>query len=342
MKKATLHDVARLAGVSAGTVSKYINGKAIGEKNQYKIQDAIERLDYSPSPLARNFASGKSYTLILYIIAESPIISSTWQYELPIIHGITDALKGSMYSLKIEIAAFQDFEENVRKLTMYAQNKYADGIILLSPWYIDDDLLLPLQYHKLPYVVVGTCAQNCNHGYIDFDNEEPMRQIVRDMYAQGCRCFGLIGGFALQRHMVCREQGFRATLAELGVPLHEKLICYTDYSLLEGYRVGMNMLSKELVPDAIVCGNDNIAAGVLRAIHEKGLKVPEDIVISGFDDSAVSEACYPPITTVRIPAYDLGMLAGSELMRSIEDDRYVIPNHLLKCDVEYKASTRRK
>lgn len=333
--------MAQLAGVSTGTVSKYINGKHIGEKNFQKIKNAIEKLDYSPSPLARSFASGKSHMVLLYIIAEAPMMMSTWQYELPVIHGIMDALKGSAYSLKIEIAELQNVEENRRKLDMYAQNQYSDGIIFLSPWYVDDNLLIPLQYHKFPYIVVGACKENYSSGCVDFDNEAPICQIVENMYAQGCRRFCMIGGFAEQYHMIYRERGFRRAIDKLGLQMKEEMIRYTDYSLRQGYEAARELLTASLLPDAIVCGNDNIAAGVLRAVSEKGLRIPEDILISGFDNEVVSDACCPSITSVSIPEYELGLLAGKELMHCIEDPNYVASNHLLECQVYQKESTKR-
>ncbi len=342
MKEATLQDVAKLAGVSAGTVSKYINGKVVSPKNREKIRSAIQLLEYTPSPLARNFASGKSYTILLYIIAESPIISSTWQYELPIVHGITDVLQGTMYSLRIEIAPVEDVEGCSQKLDSYTRGKYADGILLLSPWEIGEKLLLPLDYRNFPYAVIGGDPTTPRHGFINFDNGRPICEIVGEMADMGARRVGLIGGFREHLHMIDRARGFCEGLACRGIPVDEDLIRYGDFSLQSGYDCTREMLLSPDPPTAIVCGNDNIASGAVRAIKERGLRIPEDVLVSGFDDTIVSDATDPTISTVRTPSYEMGTLAARELLKRVENRDYVIPHHVVECEVIRKQSTRRK
>ena len=341
MKKATLQDVAALAGLSTGTVSKYINGKPVSPKNQEKIRAAINTLEFTPSPLARSFASGKSYTILLYLVVEEPIVDSTWQHELPIIHGITDMLRGSKYSLKIEIASVQEEEENVHKLDAYCRSQYVDGIILLSPWEVNIKLVLSLDYHYFPYVIIGGSSSGSDHACIDFDNEKPVYDIVMDMYRRGCRRFGMICGFMNQRHTVLRRQGFLNALEHLNIPLRDNSIRYGDYSLHSGYECAMDLLSDAEVPDAILCGNDYIAAGAIRAVHEKNMKIPQDILISGFDNTIVSEATNPTITTVSAPAYEMGTIAAQMLLARLHDPDFTIPNHQLQCEIIHRASTDR-
>ncbi len=339
MKEATLHDVATLAGVSTGTVSKYINGKKVGPKNSGKIKAAIEVLDYTPSPLARNFAVGRTYMISLIILAEYPIVDSTWLHELPIIHGINQALMGTPYSLKIEIASAKDDEENIRRIDDYSRTKYTDGIVLLSPWDISDKLLVPLNYRAFPYVVVGGGQFPLPSGSIDFDNRQPVCEITRDMAALGHRRIALIGGFCEQRHMKKREAGYRDALEGLGIAVDERLIVYGDFSLQSGYERAAQLLKMKDAPSAIVCGNDYIASGAIRAAKEMGLAVPEDVAVSGFDNTVVSDATDPAITSVRVPSFEMGLLAMGELLKRLGDKDYVIKNRVVNCEVIRKRST---
>lgn len=341
LKKATLSDVASLAGVSIGTASKYINGKPVSSQNARRIQSAIDKLAYAPNALAQSFASGKTDTILLYTINEYPIKDSTWMYELPIIHGLTDVLQERGYNLKIELASVSESEANARKIDHYVRSKYVDGIILISPWEIPADLILPMEYHKLPYVAVGSESTGRREGFIDIDNAQPIHDIVHSMYRKGCRKFALIGGFKEHRHMMYREKGFRKALQELELPIRPEWICYGDYSLQSGFDHTKQFLASKDLPDAIVCGNDFIASGVIRACHEMGVAVPEKLMVSGFDDTAVSDATFPSITSVSVPAYDMGAIAGHELLRKLNSPDYSIPNQILSCTVREKGSTSR-
>ena len=339
MQKPTLADVAALAGVSTGTVSKYINGLPVRPKNQQKIQSAIDRLHYTPSTLARSFASGRSYTVLLMIIAESPIVTSTWLHELPIILGLTEAVNAKGYSIKIEINALDETEQNLRKIDSYSRGKSDDAIVILSPWEPDARLIHPLEYYGIPYVIIGSDSSGRNTGYIDFDNQQPMQDLVQLMYDAGGREFALIGGFEKQRHMIYRTKGYLKKLEELRLPNKAGRVAYGDYSLKSGYEAAMKLLTSDDPPDCILCGNDYIASGAVRAAHELNISIPEALMISGFDNSVVSEATFPSITSVSAPVREMGYTAGRELMKRLEDPEYVIQNQLLKCAIVPRDST---
>ena len=132
-KNSTLRDVATLSGVSTGTISKYLNGGKIKTSNRISIQNAIQVLNYSPSSVARSFALGKSNVITLFIITESPIVSSTWVHEQPIIQALSDTIALTNYSLQIRIASKDESPSNKRDIENCIRSKSADGMILLSP-----------------------------------------------------------------------------------------------------------------------------------------------------------------------------------------------------------------
>ncbi len=110
--------------------------------------------------------------ILLYIITESPIVESTWQHELPIIHGIIESLKNTKYSLKIEIVSMENVSGNAGQIDEYTRSRFMDGAILLSPWCIDEKLIHPLNYRELPYVLIGSGQVYYPHSCIDFGQHD--------------------------------------------------------------------------------------------------------------------------------------------------------------------------
>lgn len=338
-KNSTLRDVATLSGVSTGTVSKYLNGGRIKNTNRISIQNAIQALNYSPSSVARSFALGKSNVIVLFIITESPIVSSTWVHEQPIIQSICDTIASTEYGLQIRIASKDENSNNKRDIENCIRSNSADGVILLSAWEIDNSIVSTLDYYGFPFIIIGSGEDTKRSETVDFDNSSPIRQLVSYLCSLGHERFALIGGFKEQVHMMRREKGFRSALRDAGIEINESMILFGDYSLVSGYELASELIRKDDPPTAIICGNDNIAAGAIKAIRASGFNVPKDISVSGFDDSVVSEALEPKITTVRAPSYEMGKVAIAYLLKKLEDRRYHIPNTVLDSVLLFKEST---
>ncbi len=342
MKRAsTLRDVATLAGVSLGTVSKYLNGGTVREMNRIKIQKAIDALQYLPNHIARNFALGKSKAVTLFLITETPIVASTWGYEQPIIQALNDRIKATDLSLQMRIASKDDNAHTLKVIEESIRSKSTDGIVLLSAWIIDSAAVSLLDYYGFPFVIIGSSEDIRRAETVDFDNQSPVYSLVTQLYRWGHRRFALIGGFSEQTHMIRREKGFRTALRDAGLSLDERCVRFGDYSLDSGYELTTEVLKQRPQPTAIVCGNDNIAAGAIKAAHALGLKVPDDISISGFDNSVISEALTPRITTVQPPSYEMGRIAMDQLLMKLEDPAYRIPNTVLESTLLLKDSTGR-
>jgi LacI family transcriptional regulator len=339
MKDSTLRDVAKLSGLSIGTVSRYLNGHSIKERNREKILNAVNMLDFSPNPLARNLAKGISHSVLLYMIAESPIVTSTWIHALPIIQGISDVIRNSKFSLSIEIAPMEDAQNIADTIEKITRSKRADGLVILTNWEDITKQLLPLEYKKFPYFVIGP-GNNLNEDRsIDFDNISPIMQIVQYQYELGHRRFAMIGGFAEQYHMRDRLKGYLNALTNLNIPVRQEYIMHGDYTFQSGYNCAREMISYPEPPTMILCGNDYIAAGAIKAIHQAKLKVPFDISVSGFDATALSELTDPSITTVRIDAYGMGKIAIEKLLGSIEKKDNNFKKTVIQSEVIFREST---
>lgn len=338
MKIATLQDVADLAGVSAGTVSKYINGQKIRPRNAQLVQKAIEELNYKPSSLARNFARGRTFDVLLFVIVEHPIVSSTWLYELPMIQGANDLLRDTAYNLKMEIAYATNPEQNRQRLQDCIAGRFVDAIMLLTPWEIDPDLVDILDESQLPYVLLGGSNEiNCK--VFDFDNETPIYDLVTQLYKDGHRRFAMLSGFKNQLHTIRRERGFLNAVRDLGLSEVDTPMLHGDYSLNSGIEMADELLTLPNPPTAFICGNDYIAAGAIRSIQNHGLSVPDSVAVTGFDDTDVAMAVTPTITSVKIPSYDIGKIAAAELLAWLNDDNYCIQSPAITCQIVYRQST---
>lgn len=341
MKKATIQDVAKLADVSVGSVSKYVNGSKVSKKTRDKIKKAIDTLEYVPNTLARNLAMGKSYTIVLVIIHESPIRVSTWMHELSIIQGAIEEAKKENYSLKIEMATIENAEENLKIINSYISNKTTDGIILLTPWWVGEDILVELKFHKFPYVIIGRGEKEDENCSIEFDNSTPIYEMVKHLYEEGHRKFEMVAGFKTQVHSMLREQGFRKALIDLGNDENNIKVHYSDYSPQDGVKIGGEILKNAEHPTAIICANDYLASGVIKAALNCGLRVPEDVVVTGFDASVVSDAASPTITTVELPVFEAGRMATHELFKRIANPEYKFEKMCMSSNIIYKESTKK-
>ncbi len=337
MKKIGLRDVARCAGVSVGTVSKYLNNTPISEINRCKIKETIEELKYVPNINARKLAIGKSLTILIYIIVEEVISDSTWLHELPIIQGINDVLRKTEYKIELEIASITQSSNNFLNLSENIQSCNFDGIIIISSWETDEKIREQLQSINFPHIIIGNLDEETAKNTIDFDNYEPIAKITQAIIDKGRKNFSMIAGYQEQYHTKMRVKGFVDTLKKN--QLEAESLFYSDYSMESGEFFAKKILEKSPKTDAIICGNDYIAVGVYKALKEVNMTPSIDVSICGFDDSFVSKVVDPLLTTVKINSYGIGTLAASELLKQLSNSDYITKNTFVESQVVWRSST---
>jgi LacI family repressor for deo operon, udp, cdd, tsx, nupC, and nupG len=337
---ATLKDVAKLAGVSVATVSRVINGHAnVSAETRASVERAILKLNYSPNTIARSLVTGRTGVISLIIVQEDPIVPTTWFYELPIVQSIYDYLKGQDWELQIAMCSYREFQEPAF-LPRHFNKRTVDGVLILSAWMVERHIVSELKERNLPHVIIGAHDPDYESLCIEYDNEGAIRSLVEHLWNSGHQIFGLIGGAPYQLHMHGRIQGFASALEEFGLPTWNRLTKYGDWSIESGYELMQEFLAREPNPTAVVCGNDYIAVGAMRAITEQGLRIPEDIAVVGFDDTVVSQIISPTLTTVRLPLAQAGRLAAERLVRELDkpspDNRRVV----LPCEIVIRDSSK--
>lgn len=334
---ATLRDVAKRAGVSVGTVSHFINNNSkILEKNKCKIQKAIDDLGYTPNSLAQNFAKGISKQIALYISAEFPISSATWMYGLPIIQGVNSIIHLTGYSLQMSVNSINDIEKSYENISKAIINRSIDGLLYLSAWQIPMKILELLTKNKFPYILVANNNPLGMENDVLIDIPNAVSKIVNYLYDNGHRTYGIVLGYKDQIHMAERLQTFYSEMNRLKLPVLSRHIKTGSFDISSGYALMLEMISEGDLPSAIICGNDDIATGVIKALKESGVNVPRDVSVIGFDNSIVGQVSEPAITTMDIPAFKIGEESAKNLIYRISNPGLSVPRSTIPCTlVEY-------
>lgn len=327
--KVTLRDVAKQAGVSVGTVSRYLNNNpSVSQSARDAIAAAVKKLDYTPNLMAQNLAKGKSGNLLLYIYQEFPIFNTTWLFELPIIHGIFDYLKSTNYSIQMAIGSIYNPESFKHDIFRQIDAKLVDGIIILSSWPAESTTLVKLIETKFPYVLLGNANHVNGMNHIVFDNAGVVEGLVSRLVELGHRDIAFFGGYPTQLHTMERFAGFKRGLAKHCLPARDEWVKYGDYSFESGIKF-MDEAIADGPPTAVVAGNDFIAAGAIRSIKRHGMRVPEDISVTGFDNLTVASMIEPELTSVKVPLFEMGRRAMERLVGEIRDKSHQFESEMI-------------
>ncbi len=312
-KKATINDVAALARVSKKTVSRVINNSpSVREETREQVNDIIARVGFRPDPQARGLAFRRAFLVGLIYDNPNP------QYIVNIQAGALEALRGTGMELVVHpcLRANEAFLEDIRD---FIELQRLAGIIVLPPIAEDRRLLALIEELGVPMIRLTARPGE--------DNDPPIltpQIISRDR--QGCilsgehlaelghRRIGYISGNMAYPSAHERRAGYDEGLSRHGLAFAADLDETGDYSFESGLEAARRILKNPRRPTAIVCANDQMAAGAYHAAYEIGLSIPGDLTVIGFDDAEVATRIYPPLTTVRLPTRDMARVAAEVLL----------------------------
>lgn len=331
-KRATVHDVAIEAGVSRGTVSRYVNGERyVSTAARDAIEAAIRKVGYVPNTAARNLVRQRSQAIGFIVhephslFVEDPNIGA-------ILLGANTALSEADYQMAVLIA---DSERDTDRVARYLSGGLVDGVIIVSARAHDpitgvvERLALPAAYVGHPTDAASTAS------FVVIDNRGAAQAITRRLMDSGRRRIGMIAAALDRDSGADRLAGFRAALGERFDGLLVEPVPLYSYS--DG-RDGMRRLL-ERAPDldGVFAASDAVAAGAIEALKEAGRRVPDDVGVVGFDDSAWARRTTPPLSTVRQPAAGLGAQAAQLVLSRLAGDEP--PTELqLECDIVWRES----
>jgi LacI family transcriptional regulator len=334
MSSVTITDVARRAGVSMKTVSRVLNGEPhVREEVRDKVLKAAQDLRYRPKLSARSLAGARSYQIGFVLGYPSPYF----------MHAQLGALKACHergFHLVVEPieTTSPDLAQEMETLT---NGLAVDGMILL-PIACDNQVVLDaLDGASIPYVRVAPATSRGHGATIEVDDEGAARTITDHLLDLGHRRIGLIQGPVGHAASVRRLEGFRKALAARGIEPDPALLQEGRFLYLSGLKAAERLLALPEPPTAIFASNDEMALGVMAAAQSKGLRIPEDLSVVGFDDIATSGMVWPGLPTMRQPMADMGAAAAEVLIATAgkaPSDSPLAPRRFA-CELMVRGST---
>jgi DNA-binding LacI/PurR family transcriptional regulator len=310
----TLEQVAAMAGVSRATVSRVVNGSpGVSPVVRAQVERAVAKLGYVPNRAARSLVTRRADTVAL-VVSESHTRFHSEPFFAGMVRGVSGALAETGVQLLLLIA--QNLDRG--RLERYVVGGHVDGVLLAS-LHGDDPLPGLLERAGVPAVMVGRPAGRGGPGsYVDADNRGGARVAVAHLVERGRRRIATITGPLDMGVGLDRLDGYRDGLATAGLPADPGLVVPGDFTEEAGAAATARLLARPGPPvDAIFAASDLMAAGALRALRAAGRRIPEDVAVVGFEDSAVARYAQPPLTTVRQPIEEMGRQATRLLLAKV-------------------------
>ncbi|MET7742510.1 LacI family DNA-binding transcriptional regulator [Streptomyces sp. NPDC005385] len=294
----TIHDVAREAGVSRGTVSRVLNGgHYVSPTAQEAVNAAIRRTGYVVNRHARSLITGRSDSVGFLLTEPQERFFEDPNFNV-LLRGCTQALAAHDVPLLLMLAGTEDER---RRITRYITAGHVDGVLLVSS-HSGDPVAEELREAGVPLVACGKpIGMGSKVSYVAADDRDGARDMVRHLLSLGRRRIGMVTGPLDTPGGVERLAGYREVLAEAAVEADDRLIASGDYSRASGEAGAVQLLDRAPDMDAVFVASDLMAQGVLAALHKAGRRVPEDVSVGGFDDSPAATAVTPALTTIRQP-----------------------------------------
>ncbi|MEK0314773.1 LacI family DNA-binding transcriptional regulator [Cohnella sp. 56] len=318
MRKMDSYDIARLAGVSRKTVQRVLNNAAsVKPATRDKVLRVMQEHHYEPNSAARQLSSRKANTMGLFIVQDKPLytLHTDDLFYGPIIGAIISRCAELGYTTLVSVLDLSDIES---LFSMYRQ-KSIDGGFIVS-W---SDLRPVIDRMAVAGFKVGLFDEGFYHApevpIPHLDNRRSARDAARYLLELGHRDIGILTGDMNNFTAQERLKGYTEALRERGIEPAESRICYGQFTEEDGVRAVERWLAAGDLPKALLCSNDLMAYGALKALSGRGVSVPDDISVVGFDDLLVSQYTYPPLTTMKVPRVDMAVHVADCLVALVEE-----------------------
>lgn len=326
----TLQEVAREAGVSAASVSRFLNGTArVADTKRKAIESAIKRLGFLPNPAAQSLKMGRTMTVgMLTQDVESP-------YFARMMRGVEDGLAGSGYALVIASGRWDAVDEAARARLLMARR--IDGLVVLAG-HLSNDQVLELA-RRQPVVVAGRQLQGDGLRAVALDQRRIGHMATRHLLGLGHRRVAHLQGPPERQDAIDRRAGYHQALTEAGLTPAPALEMVGDFQESGGLLAMDRLLDANVPFSAVFAANDQMAYGARMALYRRGIRVPDDISLIGVDDLPASAYATPPLTTVRQPLYEIGAFVAAELLQLMGHDIEIQPMPV--AELVLRETTRR-
>ena len=329
-RRYNIKEVALAADVSVATVSRTLAmPDVVLPETRQRVQDAIRRLGYTPNVQARSLRTARSNVIVALV----PDISNPFFAE--VIRGIEQVAHRNRYSVLLGDTQYSSDREQAYADLLGARQ--ADGLITLLPH-------IPQISSAGPPPIVNACEYVADPSItsVYVDNVAGAREAVEYLLTLGHRAIAFIAGPMNSPINVDRDRGYEGALASAGIKRSRKLTVEGDFSAESGIRATESLFARGESFTAVFCSNDEMAMGALRAIKSRGLRVPEDISVVGFDDIRFARYCDPPLTTIAQPMGDIGREAMTMLIEILNGTDVPPRKRILPTQLVVRGSAARR
>lgn len=333
MAKTTIDDVAKRAGVSIKTVSRVINREPnVREQTRERVLQAVTELDYRPNQSARRLAGSRSFLIAL--VYDNPSAS----YVINVQTGVLEQCQSNSIDLLIHPCGYED-DDLVSSLQAMIRHSNIDGIILTPPLSDTPRLLDALDDWGTPYVKLSPGTRSDKQRSIYTNDVSATEQLVAHLAELGHRKIGYIAGHPDHYAVVKRLEGFKRGMQAVGLPIQEAYIRQGFNSMASGVDCAKQLLDLPDPPTAIAAANDEMAVGALNVAHDRGLSVPQQLSVAGFEDIPLASQVWPALTTVDQPVSEMANLAARLLLDQIEEKRPEQELYLVESTLQVRQTT---
>ena len=325
---ASVHDVAKLAGVSISTVSRVLNDTArVSEEKKRRVLEAVAELDYWPNPVARSLLKHRTDT----IGAVLPFVTGEFFAEL--LTGLDIAADEHQ---KVLLLSASHRDAASFRVALQSLGHRVDGMIVMAPESTANQVLEATP-DELPVVFLNTRVEDGEAPYVNFDNRGGMRAVTEHLVEEGHEKIAFVKGSSAAFDAEERTLGFRQGLGSSATGIEYD----GDFTAASGYVAVVRALRATPRPTAIVASNDLAAMGVMRALTERKIRVPEEIAVAGFDDVPSARFVTPSLTSVHVPIRKLAIRAVCVLMEWIQGGNVAGSMHNEPLSMKIRESTKK-
>ncbi len=331
----TINDVAREAGVSKKTVSRVINrSPLLNAETRARVEEVIAELGYIPNPQARALALRRNF--LIGLVHDNP----NAQMVMNVQQGILEALHGTEFELVVRPVdrGSATMSEDLRH---FLERQRLFGVVILPPVSENDAVAKICTQIGCRYVRMGSARLDDDAHMVASNDREAVRAATQYLIGEGHRRIGLIAGPHGFRSARERRLGFEEALAGADIALPRSMVADGNYTFDSGLVAAARLLDVVPRPTAIFASNDEMAAGVMHAARQRGLDIPRDLSIVGFDDTPVAAHVWPPLTTVRWPIASMARSAALKLVAGIEGGDVVEEPSLFVSTLIRRASVQK-
>ena len=326
----TIKQVAAEAGVSTATVSRVLVGSAgVTRRISERVREAVRKLDYHPNQMARGLRAGlRKVVGVIVPDLQNPFFPS-------VVHGVEEVLSKAGYTLILGHSGGE--AERERQHLAVLRGEGAAGLILI-PEDRSGANYQALSTWDIPVVAVDRAPKGLAVDLVNTSNREGVHEAVTHLLSHGYRDIAFING--MEGLSVTRERlgGYQDALKDAGLSVREDYLIHSDFRQEGGREAMVRLLELPKPPRAVLSANNLMTLGVLQALHERGLRIPEEVALIGFDDMSWATSLRPPLTAVQQPGDELGRTAAQLLLERLQDPKRSVRHVLLPTRLVVRAS----